>query len=103
MVRLGNVDSRQASRDFAVVEIKRHAQYNPRTMQNDIALLKLSRKVPLGNFRKLICLPESEEEDHVSENAVLLRWQGIAGKILRNSIILALIKFIISYSTVVYI
>ncbi|GIY97394.1 chymotrypsin-like protease CTRL-1 [Caerostris extrusa] len=74
LVRLGLPDSKKRPEpDYEVVEIKRHAGYNPRTMQNDLALLKLSRRVRLGNFRRLVCLPE--EDSDFGESASLLRWR----------------------------
>ncbi|KAF8791542.1 Chymotrypsin-like protease CTRL-1 like protein [Argiope bruennichi] len=84
LVRLGRPASENRSEpDFEVIEIKRHAGYNPRTMQNDIALLKLSRPVQLGDFRRVVCLSEENEskEGLVNESASLLRWKETPGEI----------------------
>ncbi|GFY73917.1 chymotrypsin-like protease CTRL-1 [Trichonephila inaurata madagascariensis] len=81
LVRLAHPDSStSSSQDLEVIEIKRHAGYNPRTMQNDIALLKLSKRVRLGDFRRLICLTD-DDEDFVDKSASLLRWKGTLGEI----------------------
>ncbi|GBL72283.1 Chymotrypsin-like protease CTRL-1 [Araneus ventricosus] len=83
LVRLGRPASENRPEpDFEVIEIKRHAGYNPRTMQNDIALLKLSRRVQLGDFRRVVCLAQDEgTEGLVSESASLLRWKETPGEI----------------------
>ncbi|CAL1292012.1 unnamed protein product [Larinioides sclopetarius] len=84
LVRLGRPASENLPEpDFEVIEIKRHAGYNPRTMQNDIALLKLSRRVQFGDFRGVVCLAKDEEgiEDLVSKSASLLRWKETPGEI----------------------
>ncbi|GFW23566.1 chymotrypsin-like protease CTRL-1 [Trichonephila clavipes] len=81
LVRLVHPDSSTSSaQDLEVIEIKRHAGYNPRTMQNDIALLKLSKRVRLGDFRRLICLTD-DDEDFVDKSPSLLRWKGTLGEI----------------------
>ncbi|GFT83457.1 chymotrypsin-like protease CTRL-1 [Nephila pilipes] len=81
LIRLDHPDSRKSpEQDFEVVEIKRHAGYNPRTMENDIALLKLSKRVRLGDFRRLVCLAD-DDEDFVGKSASLLRWKGTLGEI----------------------
>lgn len=82
MVRLGQYDD-QTGDDYAVVEIKRHAQYNSRTMHNDIALLKLGRRIMHDTHTGVVCLPDEDDDDaddHEGEKATLLGWSGIFGK-----------------------
>ena len=80
LVRLGQFDDTSGD-DYAVIEIKRHAQYNPRTMQNDIALLKLGRRIMNDAHTAVVCLPDEEDENnHNGEIATLLGWRGIFGK-----------------------
>ncbi|XP_035223169.1 uncharacterized protein LOC118195937 [Stegodyphus dumicola] len=88
LIRLGQRDSNdhRSAVDFKVVEIKRHAGYNPRTLENDIALLKLSRRVPLGQFKGIVCLPqEDSESDYSDQRAVLIGWNGFFNEKARKT------------------
>ncbi|XP_015920557.2 uncharacterized protein [Parasteatoda tepidariorum] len=85
VVVLGPSSEDSNPQEYEVIEIKRHAQYNARTMQYDIALLKLSRKVS----RPFICLPR--EESFVGETALMLGWRGTftASKIEEKLLVLS--------------
>lgn len=85
LVRLGQHDD-SSGEDYPVIEIKRHAQYNPRNLHNDIALLKLGRRIVHDEHTGIVCLPEddSDNDDHDGDKAILLGWQGIFGKFLSD-------------------
>ncbi|KAH7952170.1 hypothetical protein HPB52_019678 [Rhipicephalus sanguineus] len=61
--------------DEPVVRIDRHAQFNPRTYLNDVAVLTLRRPVPLNKDIALICLPYGSMRDDQYQN----RSANIAG------------------------
>ncbi|XP_065165156.1 coagulation factor IX-like [Atheta coriaria] len=60
-VRLGEYDFRRAdetrSRDFAVVKIIKHEEYNQATYEHDIAILTLDRSATFNSYMWPICLP----------------------------------------------
>ena len=61
-VRLGEYEFSKASnyrRDFAVDTIFVHEDYNRRTHQNDIALIRLKEKATFNDIIWPICLPPS--------------------------------------------
>ncbi|KAL3209105.1 hypothetical protein MRX96_038326 [Rhipicephalus microplus] len=61
--------------DEPVVRIDRHAEFNPRTYLNDVAVLTLRRPVPLNKDIALICLPYGTLRDDAYES----RSANIAG------------------------
>lgn len=62
-IRLGEYDFKRPSetrnRDFLAVEIREHADFDPTTYENDIALVKLHRSVRFDSYIWPICLPPS--------------------------------------------
>ncbi|XP_055589900.1 uncharacterized protein LOC129742080 [Uranotaenia lowii] len=48
--------------DIDVIRVIRHPRYSQRTKTNDIALLRLKRRVDLSNSVRPICLPKSPSE-----------------------------------------
>ncbi|KAK8760010.1 hypothetical protein V5799_028725 [Amblyomma americanum] len=62
--------------DEPVVHIERHAQFNPRTYLNDVAVLKLRRPVPLSKDIALICLPYGslQTDEYQSRMANIAGW-----------------------------
>ena len=44
--------------DIPVEKIFKHTSYNPQTINNDIAILKLSRAAKFGKFVSAACLPQ---------------------------------------------
>ena len=60
-----NEDSQQR------MEIKKligHDRYNPKSYQNDIALLQLEQPLELRPFVRTVCLPKKEEKDLATSN-----------------------------------
>jgi len=69
-VRLGEYEFSKASssrRDFAVDAIFMHEQYDRRTHQNDIALVRLKEKATFYSMICPICLPPSSMDYSVLE------------------------------------
>lgn len=64
-VKLGMIDRSQNDQNvsiYNVVEIIEHPKYTPRTLENDIALLKLDKDVIFTEFTYPICLPTIQPE-----------------------------------------
>ena len=62
-VRLGEHDFYDLSnqeRDYIVEDILMHENYNDRTFNNDIALLRLRTKVKYNEYIRPICLPPAD-------------------------------------------
>lgn len=69
-IRLGEYDFDKRSsheRDFRVAKIFMHEQYDRRTYNNDIAILKLETKVAFTQHIWPICLPPSNLPDLTNE------------------------------------
>ena len=69
-MRLGEYEFSKASnsrRDFAVDAIFMHEQYDRRTHQNDIALVRLKEKATFNSMIWPICLPPSSMDYSVLE------------------------------------
>ncbi|CAO1306775.1 unnamed protein product [Diamesa tonsa] len=76
-VRLGEYDftiyNETRTRDFRVMEIRQHSDFDPTTYQNDIAVLKLLRPSVFNSYIWPICMPPMEE-DWASRRAVVIGW-----------------------------
>ena len=60
--RTGEYDRRVlegTEREFEVSEIIRHPDYNPNTLNNDIALIKLKAPIMMDKYRSPVCLPSN--------------------------------------------
>lgn len=63
MVRVGehNMRAREGSEvDYQVARVIRHRQYNPRSLDFDIAILKLSRPIQMNRYVQPVCLASRE-------------------------------------------
>lgn len=64
-VRLGEYSfitkNESRSRDFRVVEIRQHVDYDPITYENDIALLKLHQAALFNSYIWPVCMPPTGE------------------------------------------
>lgn len=60
-VRLGEYDfgskDESMSKDFRVVDVKEHPEYDQETYENDISILKIHRPTDYDDFIRPICLP----------------------------------------------
>lgn len=77
-VRLGEYDFKQNStsrltRDFNVSRIRQHREFKKDTYQNDIALLRLSRRVRFTEHIRPICLPQ-KRETFIGKLATVVGW-----------------------------
>ena len=54
--------------------------YSPRTLDNDIALLKLNRPAPFDSNVGVACLPEHDFEVPVGSECMITGWGKIEGK-----------------------
>ena len=61
------------------LQIKIHELYNAVTLDNDIALLKLSTSLVFFSDNKIapICLP-SDKKDYIGSNAIVTGWGTLA-------------------------
>ncbi len=79
-IRLGEYDfdeTNDASHtDYKLVEAKMHEAYDPRTFDNDIAVLTLDRTVPFSKRVYPICLPPSSEA-FTNRRAFVVGWGTI--------------------------
>ncbi|XP_055588878.1 venom protease-like [Uranotaenia lowii] len=77
MVRLGEYDFTQynetRSRDFRVTEIRSHADFDPISYENDIALLKLFRPSFFNSYIWPICMPPLDDS-WAGYRAVVVGW-----------------------------
>jgi secreted trypsin-like serine protease len=77
-VRVGEHDwfVREGSEvDIQVSQVLRHPMYNPRTFENDVALLRLSRPAQFNQYVQPICL--ASRDPPVGSNCVLTGWGKI--------------------------
>ena len=76
-VRLGEYSFEQANetrtRDFRVVEIRQHLDFDAATYENDIAILKLLRPSVFNSYIWPICMPPTAE-DYEGKQAVVIGW-----------------------------
>jgi len=77
-VRLGEWNVKQQSEklpheDFEIESKEVHPDYNPATFQNDIALIRLKKKVIYKEHIIPVCLPEAAA-DFVGEKATVVGW-----------------------------
>jgi len=63
----GRTKSAVYRREVKVSEIAVHPNWNPNTLANDIAVLKLKVKVAYNNYIRPACLPSSEKDITVAE------------------------------------
>ena len=61
---------------FNLAWMKMHANYNAKTFENDIAILKLNRKVTFSDSIKAACLPFADV-DYVDKKATVAGWGTI--------------------------
>ena len=61
---------------FNLAWMKMHANYNAKTFENDIAILKLDRKVTFSDSIKAACLPFADV-DYVDKKATVAGWGTI--------------------------
>lgn len=78
-VRLGEYDFKQNTtsrlpRDFNVSRIRQHPEFRKDTYQNDIALLRMSRRVRFSENIRPICLPKSPDESFLGKLATVVGW-----------------------------
>ncbi|ODM93295.1 Transmembrane protease serine 3 [Orchesella cincta] len=59
---------------IAVSQIIMHERYNSKNIDNDIALLRLAKPVPLGGTNIPVCLPASNQNDFTGEVATVAGW-----------------------------
>ncbi|XP_068083830.1 trypsin-1-like [Anabrus simplex] len=57
-----------------VAEIIVHESYNPRTIENDISLIKVSTEFKFSNSMKPVGLPSSREDVAIGSSAVVSGW-----------------------------
>ncbi|KAK8384252.1 hypothetical protein O3P69_009186 [Scylla paramamosain] len=71
-----NDDVSGATRLVAVERIIQHPDYNTRTLDNDIALLKLSEVLDLSQYKELgaVCLPADDSKTYAGEQATASGW-----------------------------
>jgi len=77
-IRVGehNWDERTGSEvDIQIQQVVRHPSYNPRTFENDVALLKLSQPAQFNQYVQPVCLPSSEVQP--GTQCVLTGWGKI--------------------------
>ena len=56
-----NMRAREGSEvDYQVARVIRHRQYNPRSLDFDIAILKLSRPIQMNRYVQPVCLASRE-------------------------------------------
>lgn len=60
-----------------VSSVINHPNYNSNTMDNDIALLKLSTKATLNAQVKPACMPDPSE-DYTSDEGIVSGWGALA-------------------------
>ncbi|XP_037805319.1 serine protease grass-like [Lucilia sericata] len=102
-VRLGehdlstNPDCRQKGRkkvcspvveDFGIEKIITHPRYNERRRINDIALIKLDRKVDFKKHIKPVCLPITKPSYEIESNAFTIAGWGATEKSTRSLVLL---------------
>lgn len=65
-MRLGEYDfgrkNETESKDFRVVDVQEHPEYNEETYENDISILKIHRQAFFNDFIRPICLPSFVED-----------------------------------------
>lgn len=82
-VRLGEYDGNEPDpvpyQEYLVSQVIRHPSYNPNTLQNDIAVLRLASEVPftptVGSAVTInrACLPPSATSDYTGQRYILRR------------------------------
>ncbi|KAH7951431.1 hypothetical protein HPB52_008954 [Rhipicephalus sanguineus] len=78
-VRLGEYDFKtnttsRLPRDFNVSRIRQHPEFRKDTYQNDISLLRMSRRVRFTENIRPICLPKSPDESFIGKLATVVGW-----------------------------
>ncbi|XP_077294942.1 proclotting enzyme-like [Arctopsyche grandis] len=83
-VRLGEYDftrdGETNAKDFRVINVKEHPEYNAETFQNDISMLVINRPVRFDDSIRPICLPTALD-DFANKMAIVAGWgtQGFGG------------------------
>ena len=62
-----------------IMEILPHPKYHPVTHDNDIAVVKLSRKIKCGKFTRPICLPRPNMSVKHCKNFFTVGWGTVKG------------------------
>ena len=62
---------------FRVANMRLHRQYNPTTLENDIAVIKLHRAATLTNSVWPICMPP-RRETFTNRRAIVTGWGSIS-------------------------
>lgn len=75
-VRLLQLDKNSANQGILrkVLFVNMHRQYNPSTLENDIALLRLEQPVPLVDPIRPVCLPTGFNQNFDFKQAVVAGW-----------------------------
>lgn len=60
---IGNDEDGASPLDFEVIHVKLHEKYNPRTFDNDIAILTVNDSIPFSEAIRPICLPSLKVTD----------------------------------------
>ena len=76
---LGTHDAQDAVAQYVVSSVLLHPNYEHRYYYNDIALLKLERKVVFNNYIMPICLPSPKaplqaDKDLLGKNVTVMGW-----------------------------
>lgn len=75
-IRLLQLDKNSANEGILrrVVFVNMHEQYNPATLEHDIALLKLDEPVPLLNPIRPVCLPNEPNQNFDFHKGIVAGW-----------------------------
>jgi len=76
-VIVGDHDLRRAEgsqRRHQVAEVIRHDSYRYPSFRNDIALLRLTRKIMWNQYSQPVCLPDEDEAPHQGDPATVSGW-----------------------------
>lgn len=105
-IRAGEWDTQTNKEIFGyqerdISEIYLHSGFNPMTLQNDIALLRLSDPLELAEHINVICMPEQDESFDAYKNCVANGWgKDVFGREGRYAVILKLVEIdMIPYNT----
>ncbi|XP_065067993.1 uncharacterized protein LOC135693432 isoform X3 [Rhopilema esculentum] len=71
------VSSEGKHQDIQVQKVIPHPQYSRQTLNNDIALMKLSLPVTFGKYVKPVCLPDHDQEVPIGTKCFITGWGKI--------------------------